>query len=120
MKNLFNVLLLSTLAIGSFVTALGDSATDSPVTGQDHLPAELNAPQPVIPAMAAITVERWQHRVKCNDAVRNACKSGDHECNEKCEATLDPCKDTCNIAKHTCDEQCATGLNPRTLADLIV
>ncbi|KAF9309499.1 hypothetical protein BG006_005067, partial [Podila minutissima] len=85
-----------------------DSATDSPVTGQDHLPAELNEPQPVIPAMAAIMVERWQNRVKCNDAVRNACESGDHECNEKCEATLDPCKDTCDDAKHQCDLTCLT------------
>jgi hypothetical protein len=106
MKNLFNVLLLSTLAIGSFVTALGDSATDSPVTGQDHLPAELNAPQPVIPAMAAIVVEGCCGKNWCDAAVRNACESGDHDCQEQCESTLTSCQDTCVNEKFTCQCLC--------------
>ncbi|KAF9367806.1 hypothetical protein CPB97_005296, partial [Podila verticillata] len=94
MKKLFNVLLLSTLAIGSFVTALGDQ--------QAPLPAELNPAQPVMPVMAAgIEAEGCcgSRQWKCDDRVRYACEAGEYECNKKCESANYPCKDKCKDAK---------------------
>ncbi|KFH74186.1 hypothetical protein MVEG_01399 [Podila verticillata NRRL 6337] len=128
MKNLFSVLLITTLAVASSLAApeTAQGGVQDPVTNEDdalwekkhhhHKEMQCPKPKPVFIAVP-IPIAECEHecKSKCEFGEKEcgeACESGENDCKDKCEDHNGECKGKCEDHKGKCKDKCKDAEGP--------
>ncbi|KAF9007781.1 hypothetical protein BGZ52_008174 [Haplosporangium bisporale] len=111
MKNLFSVLLVTTLAVASSLAApeTAQGGVQAPVTNEDdalwekkhHHHKEMQCPKPK-PVFIAVPIPI----AECQHECKSKCEFVEKDCGDACETCEKECKEACDDGKKVCEDSC--------------